>query len=498
MNDLAGLDHVLGIIAASGRAEVREDGEWLADFNPLHFEIRRQGKNTLVHLWSAERNLTRRVVSVREQSEGRILLEVQRFGRTKPGRLEFLCADAPHSAGRVSRQQFLARVRRILAESFPDATVESLTAAPDLKNSLSGLYVRGRMHEGSSSWALLAVPPSDETSSVEASLAFGILWLDQLRSHAERRAIQGLRMLVPQSVSSHLKERVLALSATVHAEIFEFSERDGQIRKVDPVDAGNIQSRLLPRPEVDSLLESARAAASRIPSLAVKLFAEDTPIAQRIVPGTSEAMFLFRGLEFARWSIGGLSFGLDDSRLPLTKAAVPSLEKLLRQLELHRNSLAARTSHPLYRKAPERWIETIIREDPTKLDAQLDPRFLYSQIPAFTAGNRGVLDLLGVTRRGQLVVIELKASEDIQLPIQAVDYWLRVRRHQREGDFERNGYFSGMELDSKPPFVWLVAPALQFHSTIDTLLKYLSPEIHITRIGINENWRRGLKVTFRQ
>jgi hypothetical protein len=174
------------------------------------------------------------------------------------------------------------------------------------------------------------------------------------------------------------------------------------------------------------------------------------------------------------------------------------LEKLLRQLELHRNSLAARTSHPLYRKAPERWIETIIREDPTKLDAQLDPRFLYSQIPAFTAGNRGVLDLLGVTRRGQLVVIELKASEDIQLPIQAVDYWLRVRRHQREGDFERNGYFSGMELDSKPPFVWLVAPALQFHSTIDTLLKYLSPEIHITRIGINENWRRGLKVTFRQ
>jgi hypothetical protein len=109
-----------------------------------------------------------------------------------------------------------------------------------------------------------------------------------------------------------------------------------------------------------------------------------------------------------------------------------------------------------------------------------------------------VLDLLGVTRRGQFVVIELKASEDIQMSVQAVDYWLRVRRHQRDGDFERYGYFAGMELDAKPPLVWLVAPGLRFHSATETLLKYLSPEIHVTRIGLNENWRPGLKVLFRQ
>ena len=41
------------------------------------------------------------------------------------------------------------------------------------------------------------------------------------------------------------------------------------------------------------------------------------------------------------------------------------------------------------------------------------------------------------------MVIEMKASEDMQMPIQAVDYWLRVRRHQRDGDFERYGYFAG-------------------------------------------------------
>ena len=54
------------------------------------------------------------------------------------------------------------------------------------------------------------------------------------------------------------------------------------------------------------------------------------------------------------------------------------------------------------------------------------------RFPRSRWGAAGVLDLLGVTRRGRLVVIELKASEDIQLPIQAVDYWLRVRRHQRD------------------------------------------------------------------
>jgi len=97
-----------------------------------------------------------------------------------------------------------------------------------------------------------------------------------------------------------------------------------------------------------------------------------------------------------------------------------------------------------------------------------------------------------------LVVIELKASEDIQLPIRAVDYWLRVRRHQREGNFRRHGYFAGIELDPKPPMVWLVAPGLRFHAATDKLLKYLSPEIQITRIGLNENWRRRIEVISRQ
>ncbi|HVB36854.1 MAG TPA: hypothetical protein VND42_06400 [Candidatus Acidoferrales bacterium] len=56
-----------------------------------------------------------------------------------------------------------------------------------------------------------------------------------------------------------------------------------------------------------------------------------------------------------------------------------------------------------------------------------------------------MIDLLGGTRQGRLVVIELKASEDLHLPLQAVDYSLRVRRHLIEGDFRNYGHFPGVE-----------------------------------------------------
>jgi len=498
MNDWAELGRALDAMAACGKAEVREDGEWLAELASLHCELHNLDKSPLVHLWSGERNLTRRILRIRERTEGRIVLDVQRFGRAKPGRLEFLRTDSRRSAGRITREQFRARFGRMLAERFPDAVAESLTSAPDLEHSLSGLYVRGRMREGARAWAVLAVSPAENTTAIEGILTFGILWLDWTRDHAERGAIGGLRLFVPEGTSGRLRERATALSSAARTEIYEFREPDGQIEKMDPADAGNLESWLLPRRETESLLRAARDAVARIPWLAPKLTAEAGDVRMAAAPGANEVALSYRGLDFARWSADGIRFGLGESKADLTEANEAALERLIGRLELHRNSLSSETSHSLYRAAPERWMETLVLDDPTKLDAQLDPRHLYSQVPALAAGDRGVLDLLGVTRRGRLVVMELKASEDIQMPMQAVDYWLRVRRHQREGEFERYGYFTGVELDPKPPLIWLVAPALRFHSAMDTLLPYLSSEIQVTRVGLNEKWRRGVKVMFRQ
>jgi len=117
---------------------------------------------------------------------------------------------------------------------------------------------------------------------------------------------------------------------------------------------------------------------------------------------------------------------------------------------------------------------------------------------ANAGGEHGILDLLTVTRSGRFAIIELKASEHIHLPLQAADYWLRIRRHLHSGEIARYGYFPGVELQQIPPLVYLVAPALRFHPTTDELLKYLSSDLEIVRVGLAESWRHGLRIVMRQ
>jgi hypothetical protein len=149
MDDWSQLEQTLDTMTASGSVEVHEDGKWLAELSGLHCEIRREGKQPLVHLWSDERNLVRRILRVAEHSPDHIVIEVRRFGANRPARLEFIATEGPRRKSRVSVEKFRARLARILAENFPDARVDSLAASPDLEHSFSGLFARGVMSEGS-------------------------------------------------------------------------------------------------------------------------------------------------------------------------------------------------------------------------------------------------------------------------------------------------------------------------------------------------------------
>ena len=153
--------------------------------------------------------------------------------------------------------------------------------------------------------------------------------------------------------------------------------------------------------------------------------------------------------------------------------------------------------HPLYTRFPEGWLESAVRAQPQAVDAALLSRPLYGQVPVFIARGRDVVDLLGVDYTGRLVVIELKAAPDLQLPFQALDYWTRVNRHLAAGDFERQGYFPGVTLRHEPARILLAAPALAFHSTTETVLSFLATGIEVTRVGLAEDWRRQLRVMFR-
>ena len=136
--------------------------------------------------------------------------------------------------------------------------------------------------------------------------------------------------------------------------------------------------------------------------------------------------------------------------------------------------------------------------DVTAIDGRLDAACVYSQVPAFSASDRAMIDVLASTRERRLAVIELKADEDIHLPLQGLDYWARVRWHQQRGEFARYGYFPGQELSDDPPLLILVAPALRVHPATDTLLRYLSPAIEWQLVAVDERWREGVRVVFRK
>ncbi len=104
---------------ASGVVEVRENGGRVAPFSGMSWEVRGNDEKSLLHLWSDQFNLTRRVLAITDRCEQRLALAVERFGRTKPDRLEFIRGEFERGARELSREEFRDRLANLLAEQFP-------------------------------------------------------------------------------------------------------------------------------------------------------------------------------------------------------------------------------------------------------------------------------------------------------------------------------------------------------------------------------------------
>ena len=184
----------------------------------------------------------------------------------------------------------------------------------------------------------------------------------------------------------------------------------------------------------------------------------------------------------------------DAGRRALTERNFSQLEKLVQEILTYRRAAASDLRHPFYRLRTEAWLESLLHRDIRVLDTTLDPRFVYSQVPAWIGDDRSILDLLTINHEGRLVVIELKAAEDPQLPLQGLDYWLRVEQARVRGEFARRGLFAGIKLADAPPLLYLVAPRLRFHRSFNLVANCITPEVEAYRIGLNTNWREGVKV----
>ena len=317
---------------------------------------------------------------------------------------------------------------------------------------------------------------------------------------AGKFAVEGLKLFLPPGASALTRERMAHLNPEAAKwQLYELEERDDDLKELDISDCGNVATRLVH--STDEAAVQARFAA------AVSQVREVMSEAEVATLSPAEIGFRCHGLEFARarlahevgsfLSAPEIVFGLGSQERVLAGNNVAAFTQLVRSIGEVRHAQGPR-DHPLWRLHPERWLESLVVRDVAAVDERLQPACVYSQVSAFSASDRAMIDVLTMTRDGRLAVLELKADEDIHLPLQGLDYWSRVSWHHIRGEFQRFGYFPGRELRADKPILFLVAPALHVHPATDTLLHYISPELDWTLLGIDERWREGVRVVFRK
>jgi hypothetical protein len=493
-------------LAEHPAAAILEDGRVLFDMRSARYSLSTQHDRCLLHLWSEERNVVRRI-SALEHRRDSLRLETRRFGQARAQILELVDNSdrRPASTRGAARMKYLRVLERVLRNSFHGWTAEGFRTAADLEHSFGPAYARGAVTRGRSAWSIIAVNSQESQTIIDGILTLGILWLAYCRDQSDgRRLYEGIRLIVPPGTGRTTCARVPWLNEVAKWEVYELDERSEVLTQLDIRDAGNVHAHLVQAFNPRLALERFRPDIDRLLNLLTPGLRAVTEVCPR---SATEISFALHGLEFARIRHGLISgsfarqdkitFGAGGNETALTPETEDLFRDLTQRLFENRTASGSRRN-PVFRLQPEGWMEAVLRRDIAEIEPNLPGDIVYSQVPAFSAGDRGMLDLLTVTRAGRLAVLELKADDNLHLPLQALDYWSRVRQLHSENAFQKHGYFPGMKLSTLPPLLYLVAPALRIHPSTDVILRHLSPEIQWELIGLNEDWRKRRKVILRK
>jgi hypothetical protein len=505
-------------LADHPQAALLEGGRVLFEMRSAHYSVSESHGRCLLELWNDERNLVRTVVEIEERAHC-LRLMTRRMGAAKPQALELVPTidrrtPTTREAGRRNYQRLLERV---LSRSLIGSKADGFRSAMDLEHSFGPAYVRGRLLRGTAADAVIGVGEAESAAVADGVLTLGVLWLEHCRQKGDaRRHFGGLKVVVPAGAWRTTAERMAWLNhAAANFELYTLDERSEELAAADFRDTGNLESRLVHAFSAAAAVERCRAGLDRILSLVPQSARDRVEIRPR---SAAEVALLLHGLEFARVRHGAaahsfagqdeLTFGAGANETPLTAENEGLCRQMFARLFESRHPDGAHTD-PLFRLQPERWLEAKLRGEIGDLLPGLRGDVMYTQVPALTTGERGMLDLLTLDRAGRLAVIEIKADEDLHLPLQALDYWIRVRALNADrkpgasagrplSAFERQGYFSGAEVSPQTPRLLLAAPALRIHPANEPVLRYFSPEVEWELIALGEHWRRELKVVFRK
>lgn len=465
-----------------------EPGDDPLPAGPANFSLTVRGNIVTIECWNDTKNLVRRVRGIRSERRGRLEIEIERFGALA-GTLTLLDLADPSNREadrRGARLKYRERFRRSLQRQFTGYRVAELSTEQDLQHSLSPSFPRALLRRGTA--GIAAIGASEDSFSPSDALSFGLIWLDYLRRREQKVTIDTLALFLPAGSEGATCHRVRHLSPAA-AQYLIFVHQADDEALVDPRDYQNFSTRL-------PIAMQPLAGASRRTLDWVNRLTAIHGVERRDRPDGSVSLAV-RGLEFVRVLGDELLFGLDHKHAAGREAHIQEAERIAQELVRMRSFDAVDRANPLYLRHPEAWLESRVRTEIETLDAMIYPHPLYGQVPQFAAGERGIIDLLGVDRHGRLAVIEIKADQDIHLPLQALDYWMRVKWHLDRQEFPARGYFPGIALTNAAPRLLLVAPSLEYHPSNETILKYFSSEVPVERVGVGLEWKKELRIMFR-
>ena len=451
-----------------------EEGGELIRLLDGEYSIEIRAGRLWVEAWPEASSLCRRILSVDNHKPGVLDCSIHRFGG-EPGRLSFLDLHRPQTSHRTisgERQNFSEQFRRMLFRQFPGWTIASLSCGMDLQRSFSPVFPRAKLTKGSETVAAMACP---KVSDEPELLTFALLWFHHLWASQKPEARISLCLFLPDSAGNLTAHRLRWLrSDALRPRIFRFNEH-GSAGEVDSQDLGNLQTQVSARYVPSQISPEIRALLSRL---------ENLPGVGYCYELNGAVSLRCRGSEFARAEAGRLSLGWEERR-EVDLRQIAEVEDFARHIS-NLETIPA---------LPERWLESVVRTNLPAIDPALRPQSLHSQVLTFAAGDRTVIDLLAVSTVGRLTVLELKASEDIHLPMQALDYWTRVKWHAERGELQH--LFPETALIPTAPKLVLLAPAMSFHSANATVVSYFSPQIDVERVGTNTHWHQQFRVVLR-
>lgn len=396
------------------------------------------------------------------------------------------------SAGELLAETELARIEKankiskFLIENFPQIKLVRVAL-----NQENGRLANIIIEKNNRQIAVLA--DVSELATPENLLTSAIFWLRNLENRRKNQ-VGEIWILANKKTRRDLQR--------IHALL-----RDGWKRKIILFDSEAKNKNSALKIEKLKTLEIMDLWREKPNKIALTEKSETSRTAQEIVklaPDKIDVMFnkngetlRYLGLPFVRirksLSVEKVWFGIEKEKRILSDKNLVDFEKLLDDLKIYRSFASPNKRHALYKFAPEAWLEALLRRNIKLLDANLILSPLYNQFR--TA--RDKIDLLALRNDGRLIIIELKAAPDREMPFQAIDYWRKIELQRHKGILNQARIFGEKQISDAPALVYLVAPALCFHRDFPFLTNTISDKIGVYRFELNHDWRETLNVISR-